>query len=230
MTHLLFASDFDGTILPSDAAAGEIRWHPAARALFRRLARTDVALAVFSGRDPEELCAASDGIPCWVVASYGRYIRASTGEVIRDATPLVVTDAPWIAEVHHWGGVVERKRHGIAVHWRMSSRLTSQHAVVRAFRTWARAQGLRVLEGGTYSEAIVRGPAKLAALRLLLAKTGAARVIYAGDGRSDLAAARFAACHGDGFYIGSSSSALDRAGITVVPTIDELWRVAARYV
>lgn len=230
MTSLLFASDFDGTIVPSNAAAGDIRWHPAARALFRRLARADVTLAVFSGRDPDELCAASDGIPCWVVASYGRYIRASTGEVIRDATPLVVADAPWIAEVHELGGVVERKRHGIAVHWRMSSRLASQHAVVRAFRTWARAQGLRVLEGGTYSEAIVRGPAKLAALRLLQARTAATRVIYAGDGDSDLPALRWAACRGYGFYVGGGSSALERAGITVVPTIEELWRVAAQSV
>jgi trehalose-6-phosphatase len=227
MTRVLVASDFDGTILPADAPAGELRWYRAAHALFRVLQlRRDITLAVLSGRDPDELSTATQDIRCCIVASYGRYIRASDGDILRDAAPLDAPDGAWAVAVEHLGGVIERKRHGVAIHWRMSSRLGPQHPAVRTFRTWARANRLRVIEGATFCEAVVRGPAKLAALRVLHQWSGADRVIYAGDGRSDLAAVRWAAQRGYGFYIGRDRTGLRHQGVTVVFSIAELWRVA----
>jgi len=224
MKRILLASDFDGVIVPPGAAPGAIRWHAQARALFRRLQyREDVALAIMSGRDPEELLAATRGIRCYIAGSYGRYLRDEGGTVLRDPPQFEAPEGAWAGAVRELGGVVERKRHGMAVHWRMSSALGSQHAAVVAFRAWARDQQLRVLEGHDSCEALVRGPAKLAALRFLVHLSGADSVIYAGDDESDFRALRWAALYGSAFYVGRDGRMLG-ARVETVKSIADLWR------
>jgi len=224
MKRILLASDFDGVIVPRGAAPGAIRWHARARALFRRLQdREDVALAIMSGRDPGELLDATRGIRCYIAGSYGRYVRDEEGTVLRDPPQFDAPEGAWADAVRELGGVVERKRHGVAVHWRMSSALGSQHAAVVAFRAWARRQQLRVLEGHDSCEAVVRGPAKLAALRLLVHLTGADSVIYAGDDESDFRALRWAALYGSAFYVGRDGT-VPGAGVAIVGSIADLWQ------
>jgi trehalose-phosphatase len=224
MKRILLASDFDGVIVPRGAAPGTIRWHARARALFRRLQdREDVALAIISGRDPEELLDATRGIRCYIAGSYGRYVRDEEGTILRDPPQFDAPEGAWAGAVRELGGVVERKRHGVAVHWRMSSALGPQHAAVVAFRAWARGQRLRVLEGHDSCEAVVRGPAKLGALRFLVHLSGADSVIYAGDDDSDFRALRWAALYGSAFYVGREG-AVPGVRVSTVRSIADLWR------
>lgn len=225
MRRLLLATDFDGTVAPSGGAAGQTPWHPDAYELFRALEhRDDIWLAIISGRDPDELFDVTRNTHCYLVGSFGRHIRDRNGETLRDAPALQTRQAPWASIVLSAGGFVEWKRHGVAIHWQGPSADGVRQAATVAFTTWARSNGLRVQRNRLVCEAIVPGPGKLTALRYLCEQAAADRVIYAGDGTSDLAALRWAARRGHAVYVGRDRPSLLLQNIEVVASISRLWR------
>jgi trehalose-phosphatase len=221
----LLAFDFDGTLAPICENPSKVQMSRGAALMLREATRMrGVAVAVASGRDAEDI-ATRIGLPgAYIIGSHGLEIRAPGGVLIRDSPPLGIDfDERLRGEIERSGLRVERKKHGIALHWRG---LDSEQmpGLLHGFRSWARSARLDVIEGRCVAEARCHGGGKEEALRWLASAIGAARVMYAGDDLTDFGALRFAAERGLGVFV-ANSDVVAPPGVTVVESFRELLRL-----
>jgi trehalose-phosphatase len=202
---LLLASDFDGTLAPIRRDPESVRIDPGALDLLRRAQGVEqIAVALISGRDSDDLRSRAGGIDVWYSGSHGHEIVAPGGKKIRGADPWNGSPPQsWLEEAERVGIRLERKRFGVAAHWRGLQEVDSDHPLIRTFEQWAEAEGLEIIRGRAVAEASVAGASKDQVLRWLAEHLGAERVIYAGDDLTDFAALTFAASRGRGFFVAS---------------------------
>lgn len=204
MTTLL-ATDFDGTVaaIVTDPAAA--RMDDAARAFLEEVSRRDdVEVAFLSGRDLDDLAARTEGIRAYRSGSHGRELRGPDGAMLRAAEPWSGDVPPsWRDAASRAGIRIERKRFGVAAHWRGVEGVDRAHPLIGEFVAWARGAGLHAIEGRAVVEATLPGPAKADVLAAIAAHCGAERVVYAGDDLTDFGAIAWAAKRGVGIFVRS---------------------------
>ena len=225
MTSLLLAADFDGTIAAIADDPGSVSIEPQFASFLRRVAaRDDIAVAIVSGRDVDDLASRVGDVPAYLAGSHGLEITSPTGTPLRSTDPVdLPLDPDLEREATTLGLRIERKKHAVALHWRESPHVDESHVVVQDFGRWARDNGLDVIRGRRVLEARARGGGKEDALRYLSVCTEAEKVIYAGDDFTDFAAIRFAAARGRGFFVASDERDAPSVAITV-QSRDELLR------
>lgn len=205
MGVLLLASDFDGTLAPIRHDPESVRIDPRALDLLKRAQGVDqIAVALISGRDSDDLRSRAGGLDVWYSGSHGHEIVAPGGKKIRGADPW--SGSPphsWLEEAGRVGIRLERKRYGVAAHWRGLPDVEADHPLVRSFEQWAGAEGLEMIRGRAVAEASVAGASKDQVLRWLAEHLDAERVVYAGDDLTDFAALTFASTRGRGFFVAS---------------------------
>lgn len=203
--RLLLASDFDGTLAPIQRDPTTVEIDRAARSFFEWAAnREGVVVAFISGRDLDDLRARTEGVEAWRSGSHGQEIENPAGELIRSAEERT-SEPPdeWERSATRAGLRLERKKFGIAVHWRDVEGIDDDHPLLEAFRDWAGSAGLETTHGRCVIEAAVPGASKRSVLDTLMRETAAERVVYAGDDVTDLSAIELAAKHGRGFFVRS---------------------------
>jgi len=220
---VLLATDFDGTIAPivHDPASAEI--HPSVRSFFESVDSPDVAVAILSGRDVEDVRARTRGVRAIVVGAHGLECENADGRLLWTChRPFPEPDAELLRCLQNAGIRIERKKYSIALHFRG----LDPHGMTDAmnpFLWWARAEGLDVIPGRMVIEARISGSGKGAALRAIAAYVGARRVVYAGDDTTDFDAIAFAASHGRAAFVTNSErSAPDVRGIAHVGGVEDL--------
>ena len=205
MGVLLLASDFDGTLAPIRHDPESVRIDPRALDLFRRAREVDgIAVSLISGRDADDLRSRAGGLDVWYSGSHGHEIVAPGGKKIREAEPW--SGSPpnsWLEEAGRAGIRLERKRYGVAAHWRGLPEVDADHPLVCSFEQWAESEGLEIIRGRAVAEASVGGASKEEVLRWLAEHLDAERVVYAGDDLTDFAALTYAASRGRGFFVAS---------------------------
>lgn len=204
-TALLLAADFDGTLAEISVDPDAATLDPQFGAFLRRAVEIEgVEVAIISGRDLDDLSARVRNIPAYLSGSHGLEIKGPGGASLREATPLDVRLDPQIErEATRIGIRVERKRHGISMHWR-GLPIDSHHPLLASFRDWATSNNLDLIRGRRVLEARIPGGGKEDALRFLAATTEAQRVVYAGDDLTDYAALGFAAARGRAYFVTSN--------------------------
>ncbi len=222
----LLAFDFDGTLAPIQDDPARVVLDPAAAEFLAEAARAPgVVVAIASGRDSEDLASRLDGLPVYLIASHGLEIRGPYGRSIRSARPLALELDESIRRAAEACGLrIEKKTHGIALHWRGVRSLHPAHPVVEQFRHWAASNGLDVIDGRRVVEARMQGWGKDAALRWVSSATAAGRVIFAGDDVTDFGALQFAVEHGRGLFM-RSDECVPPPGVTVVNSCEDLVRI-----
>lgn len=202
----LLAFDFDGTLAPIAGIAEEATIAPDAVAFCRWASSLpELTLAVISGRDLDDVAARTADLHAYRSGSHGLELSSPMGERLRrvDAKaldpPAAVIDAATGAQMR-----IERKRHGVALHWRGAPDGGEVRRVIDAFRTWAGEEGLQTINGRLVLEARIPGPSKKDILMELALLTAAERVIYVGDDLTDFAALEWAASHGSAFVVASA--------------------------
>lgn len=217
--QLLLASDLDGTIVPRHAAAPH--WYAPALRLFENLsARSDVALALISGRPLADLYRWSQGVRCYRAGPFGADIDGPDAAPLVRSVPFRAHVPPYLrAAVNRADLVLQRKRHGYAVHGNIDR--PRARAVIASFTTWAIQQELCVLTLQDGVEAMPQGIDKQRALAWITAITRAAVVIFVGDDISDAHAVAWAAARGYGFRVSRRATADAHAPIQSIPA---LWR------
>jgi trehalose 6-phosphate phosphatase len=205
MKKLLLASDFDGTLAAIRDHPEEVVIDPEALQFLRAAARRDeVAVALISGRDVDDLRRRSGTLAAWYSGSHGHEIVAPDGSVVRSAAPWKgVPPRAWLDRATAAGFRLEPKRFGIALHWRGLAGVGADHPLVREFEEWARDADLAIIHGRCVSEASRGGGSKEDVLRTLAEKTGADRIVYAGDDLTDFPALGYAASRGRAFLVAS---------------------------
>lgn len=220
---VLLATDFDGTIAPivHDPAVAEI--HPVAKSFFARIAGRDVAVAIISGRDVDDIRARTAGVRAIVAGSHGLECEDADGRLLwtcRRPFPEPGPELP--AALERAGMRIERKKYSMAVHLRGIDPRGVLDALA-PFTTWARDEGLDVIPGRLVVEARLSGGGKRAALRAIAAYVGARRIVYAGDDTTDFDALAFAASRGRAAFVTSGERAApDLHGIARVAGIEDL--------
>lgn len=203
---LLLATDFDGTIADIRVQPGDARIADDVLAFFVDcIERREVAIAIISGRDLDDLGVRTGGIAVWRAGSHGLEIAAPDGRVVRRAEPF--SGAPstrWEADAVAAGFRIERKKFGLALHWRGVADLTEAHPLVCELRSWALERGLTTIDGRSVLEARVPGPSKRDALEYVALACGATTVSYAGDDVTDHAALEWSAERGSAFLMMSA--------------------------
>ena len=221
--NVLLATDFDGTIAPivEDPAAARI--HPAAKSFFARIEGRDVAVAILSGRDVEDVRARTRGVRAIVAGAHGLECEDADGRLLWTCRrPFPAPDPDLLEALGRVGVRVERKKYSMAVHFRGLDPRAVSDALSR-FIWWARDEGLDVIPGRMVIEARVSGGGKRAALRAIAAYVDARRVVYAGDDTTDFDALAFAASHGRAAFVTSSErSAPDVEGLARVDGVEDL--------
>lgn len=223
--EILLAADFDGTLAPISRDPAEVTIDHAFAGFLRRAAeRSDVVVAIISGRDVDDLASRVGDVPAYLAGSHGLEIRSPEGTPIRSEPPL---DRPLDPDLERDAAAVglriERKKHAVALHWREAPGVDGSHPVIARFRQWAAANGLELIDGRLVVEARTPGGGKEDALRYLFSTTEARHVIYAGDDLTDFAALRFAAARGRAFFVASDEREPPSVAITVRDR-DELLR------
>ncbi len=222
---LLLATDFDGTVAPIELDPSSVVLDPRMRMLFQQHHhRTDVALAFISGRDLSDLRERTAGVFAYRSGSHGLEIETPEGNVVSTTTvPVAVLEAGLEDELTACGVRVERKRFGVAAHWRGSLDVDRSHAAITKFENWALTNGLVLQEGRSVLEARVPGPAKLDVLTSLAARTEATLLCFAGDDLTDLPALAFAGQHGHAYFVRSDErSELLPDGVEEVDGVETL--------
>jgi trehalose 6-phosphate phosphatase len=219
----LLAFDFDGTLAPIHDDPAKARIDEAALEFLEEASTVrGLVVAVISGRDAADVAARTNASGAFIVGSHGLEIRAPGGSVIRDSPPLTVQpDGVLRARVEASGLRLERKKHGIALHWRGVPHIDGTHPIVTAFRNWAKGEGLHVVEGRCAVEARLHGSGKEEALRWLATTSAASRVIYSGDDMTDFGPLQFAAERGRALFI-ASDERTPPPGVTVVESLEKL--------
>jgi trehalose-phosphatase len=204
--ELLLATDFDGTVAAIHADPAAPHLDPGFAGFLRSCAdREGVIVAIISGRDLDDLGNRVRGVPAYLAGSHGLEIASPDGARLRQ-TPALSAELPGAVEqIALASGLrIERKRHGIALHWRDQPAVDDLHPALAAFRAWAADHRLQLIAGRSVLEARLAGGGKAEALRFLAGITGARRILYAGDDLTDLPALRFAAARGRAFFVASS--------------------------
>ena len=206
MTRLLLASDFDGTLAPLQTDPTRVTIDPRAYALLREAAETPaVEVAVISGRDLDDLRERTAGLRCWLSGSHGHEIMSPGGDLIQKREAWSGTlDRDWEARARAAGFRLEPKRFGVGLHWREVPGIDAAHPLIGEFESWAGGHGLSLVRGRCVVEASIGGASKETVLRILLERTGASRLLYAGDDLTDFPALGFAAGQGRGWLIASA--------------------------
>jgi trehalose 6-phosphate phosphatase len=226
MTRLLLATDFDGTLAPIQKDPAAVVADPElATFLCEAAENDDIAVAVISGRDLDDLEHRLGAMPAYLAGSHGLEIRDPRGVVVHAAPPLEIELDPELKSNALRAGIrIERKKHGLAFHWRESPGVDRDHPIVERFAEWAKAHGLDLIEGRKVAEARVAGSGKEGALRRIAETTGASRVIYAGDDLTDFEALRYAAERGRALFVASSERE-DAPGTERVKSRRELLKI-----
>jgi trehalose-phosphatase len=221
----LLALDFDGTLAPIRRNPDEVEMQRGAAELLAAASQTrGVVVAIVSGRDVDDLVSRV-GVPgAYIIGSHGLEIVAPGGVPIRDKPPLDVDlDATFVDEILASGMRVERKKHGITLHWR-GVPYEAIAPLADAFRGWAKHMDLELVEGRCVVEARSPGGGKEEALRWLSRAVGASHVIYAGDDATDFGPLRFACARGLGVFMASDERAAP-PDVTVVESFRELFQL-----
>lgn len=221
----LLAFDFDGTLAPIRDDPARVRIDRSAAALLAETTRmAGVVVAIVSGRDAEDIASRVDTRAAYIIASHGLEVRAPGGLLVRDREPLeVAVPEDLRGEIDACGLRLEKKKHAVSLHWRGLPWATAA-PVADAFRGWARANSLEIIEGRCVVDARLPGAGKEEALRWLMRAVGAARVVYAGDDLTDYGALQFAARHGIGVFVANAERD-PPPGVTVVGSFRELFRL-----
>ncbi|HUP65509.1 MAG TPA: trehalose-phosphatase [Thermoanaerobaculia bacterium] len=206
MTRLLLASDFDGTLAPLQTDPTRVTIDPQAYALLKEAAETRaVEVAVISGRDLGDLRERTAGLRCWLSGSHGHEIMSPAGELIQEGVAWSGSlDPDWEARARAAGLRLEPKRFGVGLHWRDVPGIDEAHPLIGEFESWAGGHGLSLVRGRCVVEAAIGGASKETVLKILLERTGAPRLLYAGDDLTDFPALEFAASQGRGWLISSA--------------------------
>jgi len=223
--RILLAFDFDGTLAPIAEVAEEATIAPDAVAFCRWASSLpEVTLAVVSGRDLEDVAARTAGLHAFRSGSHGLELSSPLGERLRSVEgralepPAALIDAAAGAEMR-----IERKRHGVALHWRGASDAGDVPDIIDAFRKWAGDEGLQIIDGRLVVEARIPGPSKKDILMELAGLTAAQRVIYAGDDLTDFEALVWAASHGSAFVVASAERPEHPPGSEVTHSMQDLF-------
>lgn len=219
----LLAFDFDGTLAGIREDPETVELSRAAAVLLEQASYVrGVAVAVVSGRDVQDLTRRVPVPGIYLVGSHGLDVAAPGGVMIRESRPSTFEmEGHVLGAIEQSGLRLERKKHGIAVHWRGGR---SDAGVLEQFRGWARNAGLNLIEGRCVVEAREAGATKEDAVRWLASAIGASRIIYAGDDITDFGALRFAAQHGRALFL-ASGERTPPPGVTVVSSFRELFRI-----
>jgi trehalose 6-phosphate phosphatase len=221
----LLAFDFDGTLAPICDDPAEARIDRAAVAMLAQTTQMEgVVVAIVSGRDADDLARRVPTPGVYLIASHGLEIRAPGGLLVRDSAPMRAhLPDELLQEIHASGLRLERKKHGVALHWR-GVPYEAIAPVADSLREWARRHALDVLDGRCVVEARCGGAGKEEALLWLMRAVGAERVVYAGDDLTDLGPLRLAAERGRGVFVASAERE-PPPGVTVVGSFRELYRL-----
>ncbi|HYI13330.1 MAG TPA: trehalose-phosphatase [Thermoanaerobaculia bacterium] len=221
----LLAFDFDGTLAPIRDNPADVQLDRAAAALLAETTRMEgVVVAIVTGRDADDLAARVDAPGAYFITSHGLEIHAPGGILVRDVPTLTVELHSELGrEIAASGLRLEAKKHALALHWR-GVPYEAIAPVVEMFRQWAKESHLDVIDGRCVLEARRPGGGKEEALRWLARAVGAGRVVYAGDDLTDFGPLRFAAEHGQAFFIASGERE-PPPGVTVVGSFRELFRL-----
>lgn len=213
-TRLLLASDFDGTLAPIQLDPARVEIDPAARAFFEWASTRDgVSVAFISGRDLDDLRSRTAGVEAWRSGSHGQEIESADGRLVRTAEARHgEPPVEWERRALDAGLRLERKKFGVAVHWRGVEGVDDDHPLVTEFERWAESEGLETTHGRCVREAAVPGASKRKVLEILIDETDAERVVYAGDDVTDLSAIELAAERGSGFFVRSNERDVELKG------------------
>lgn len=220
MPEVLLATDFDGTIAPIVPNPEAAHIHPLMERFLERCSSVpEIAVAVISGRDADDVRRRLGGVRAIVAGSHGLECLDADGKALwteeraaPDLSPALTRDAL------RAGLRIERKKYSFALHSR--GKETEQHevkCVTAAVTAWADEHNLDVIAGRKVTEIRIRGGGKRAALRMIAERLHARRVLYAGDDITDFPALAFAAAHGRAIFVESDER--------TSPDIHELRRV-----
>jgi trehalose 6-phosphate phosphatase len=194
-SHALMAFDYDGVLSPIVDRPDEAYAQAGAAAALAALGRVVGRVAIVTGRPAADAVRLGelDGVPGLVVLGHYGLERWSDGRLetpephpgvasARIAAALLVAGAPP-------GVALEDKGHSVAVHTRRAPDPAAAFDAVRpAVERIAREAGLEVAPGRFVLELRPPGIDKGAALRALVAETGAHAVVFVGDDLGDLPA------------------------------------------
>lgn len=190
----LVATDFDGTIagIRTDPASVEI--DATALEFLRELQDDpDFPIALISGRSLDDLTRRSSEIRCWRAGSHGLEIANPSQTVLREPLrALPELDSRLESDLLTEGLRIEKKRFGVALHWRDVA-IDVEGPAIRSFADWATGNGLKLTHGRKVLEASISGGGKREALQFIETQTRSDRLIYAGDDLTDFEALEYVA-------------------------------------
>ena len=190
----LVATDFDGTIaaIRTDPASVEI--DATALELLREVEDDpDFTIAVMSGRSLDDLTMRTSAIRCWRAGSHGLEIANPSLTILREPLKILPAfDSRLESELLTAGLRIERKRFGVALHWREVV-VDAEAPAIRSFADWATGNGLKLTHGRKVLEASIAGEGKREALQFIKTQTRVDRLIYAGDDLTDFEALEYVA-------------------------------------
>lgn len=164
--------DLDGTLIDLAPTPDAVQVPPALPDLLRRLrARHDDAVAIITGRPIEAVDALLGDAPYAVAGEHGAAIRTAPGHAVaRGALPVLpeaaLTHADTVAAGFP-GALVERKAHGVALHYRLAPE--AEPALRRAAEAIiAACPGFALLGGTKVWEVRPAGIDKGSAVRALM--------------------------------------------------------------
>lgn len=206
----LIALDVDGTLAPIVDDPGAARVPAETVALLRRLdAKDGVRVALVTGRDASSLSSVAPLHGVWRAVEHGAVLMAPNApepaheleEGRREALEEFADQAreQWVDE----SVALEEKATSYAIHVRRLEDEGRAEAILDEAEQAADELGLHARRGRAVLEAEARKGDKASALRRLIAHTGAASVLYAGDDLTDVPAIELAAERGVGLFVTS---------------------------
>ncbi|HKB79659.1 MAG TPA: trehalose-phosphatase [Thermoanaerobaculia bacterium] len=227
---LLLATDFDGTVAPIVDTPEQAVIHSEMAALLTRASeRPGITVAFLTGRDAGDVRGRTAGVRAYIAGSHGLECESPEGRTVwTPSSELAALDGDLLEELEQSGVRVERKRHGVSLHFRGTTITDGRRAVDR-FEKWAKSNALELVAGRCVIEARMRGGDKRLALVKLASITRAARVVFAGDDLTDFAAIRWASQRGRGLFVMSGERKPPHAGrVECVASIDSLCQIFGR--
>jgi trehalose 6-phosphate phosphatase len=180
---LVVASDYDGTLSPIvDDPVAAVPNEYALKRLIAISAMPDVHVVVVSGRSQEDL-AELTGEPAGIelIGDHGA-IHTGRGQATdQDALDQLAADLASVAG-HHPNALVERKTHGVALHYRNA---LDEEAAADEARSVARNHNGRIIEGKKVVEVIMAEGDKGSAIETFRQRCAADAVVFFGDDTTD---------------------------------------------
>ncbi len=210
--------DLDGTLLDIAPTPDAVRVPATLPDVLRRLrARLAEALAIVTGRPPEQVDALLPGIAHAIAGEHGGAIRRAPDAPVERA-PLPMPAPEWLVAAEalvaaHPGALLEHKARGFVLHYRLAP--AAGPALERGLRALLGAQRThRVMPAHMAFEVQPRGADKGMAVAALLARAPfAGRVpVYVGDDVTDEDGIR-AATEAGGFGLRVAETFGDAAGV-----------------